>query len=79
VKDGLGRKDVGARPRSRATTRVTEPRLTVAEGTEMADPAALDEVLELLVTWAIRAHGVRCSAANDSVTYDLERTYEGSN
>ena len=56
MKAGRGKDDAGASSRHPATTRVTEPRLTVIEGTEVADPAALDEVLELLVTWAIRAH-----------------------
>lgn len=77
-----GKDDPGARPRGLATTRVTEPRLTVAEGTETADPAALDEVLEILVTWAIRAHGAqqgRCPAADDSVNCDIDRACEGSN
>ena len=76
---GRGKDDAGARPSGPATTRVTDPRLTVAEGSEVADPAALDEVLELLVTWAIRAHQERCSAAENPVTCDLDRTCEGSN
>jgi len=61
---------------------VTEPRLTVVEGTELADPAALDEALGLLVTWAIRAHEARqgrCPATDDSVTYDTDRACEGGN
>ncbi len=77
--EGRGKDDAGTRPRRPATTRVTEPRLTVVEGTEMADPAALDEVLELLVTWAIRAHEARCPAADDSVTCYNDRVCEGSN
>jgi hypothetical protein len=56
VKAGRGNDDAGTPSRHPATHCVTEPRLTVVEGAEMADPAALDEVLELLVTWAIRAH-----------------------
>jgi len=62
--------------------RVTEPRLTVVEGSEVVDPAALDEALGLLVTWAIRAHEARlgrCSAADDSATCDIDRACEGSN
>ena len=77
--DGRGRSDPGARPSGPATTRVTEPRLTVVEGSELADPAALDEVLELLVTWAIRAHQGRCPATGDSVTCDISIACEGSN
>ncbi len=63
MKAGRGKDDAGNRPRRPATTRVTEPRLTVVEGTELADPAALDEALELLVTWAIRAQEVRRAVA----------------
>ncbi len=79
MKAGRGKDDAGARSRLPATTRVTEPRLTVVEGSEVADPAALDEVLELLVTWAIRAHQERCSEVGDSVTCNIEIAYEGSN
>lgn len=79
MKAGRGKDDAGARPNRPATTRVTEPRLTVVEGAQLADPAALDEVLELLVTWAIRAHQERCPAAGDSVTCYVDRAYEDSN
>ena len=82
MKAGRGNDDAGTRPRHPATTRVTAPRLTVVEGSELADPAALNEVLELLVTWVIRAHEVqygRCSAAEDSVTCDRDIVCEDSN
>jgi hypothetical protein len=82
VKAGRGKDDAGACPRLPATTRVTEPRLSVVEGTQAADPAALEEALELLVTWAIRAHEARqgrCSAADDFVNCDIDRACEGSN
>jgi hypothetical protein len=82
VKKGRGKDDARARSSGRATTRVTEPRLTVVQGTETADPAALDEALELLVTWAIRAHEARlgrCPATDDSVTCDKDRACEDSN
>jgi hypothetical protein len=82
VTTGRGKDDAGARPSRPATTRVSEPRLTVVEGTEAADPAALDEALELLVTWAIRAHEARqgrCPTADDSVTCDRDRACEDSN
>jgi hypothetical protein len=82
VKDGRGKNDAGTGPRRRKTTAVTEPRLTVVEGAEAADPAALDEVLDLLVAWAIRAHQAQqgsCPAAGDSVTSDSDRTCEDSN
>jgi hypothetical protein len=74
VKGGRGNDDGGSRPRRRATTAVTEPRLTVVEGAELADPAALDDVLELLVTWAIRAHEACCSATDESVNCDNDRS-----
>jgi len=82
VTKGRGKDDVGARPSPPATTRVTEPRLIVVQGTEAADPAALDEALELLVTWAIRAHQAkhgRFPATDDSVTCDRDRACEDSN
>ena len=82
MKAGRGKDDAGNRPRPRAKMLVTEPRLTVVEGSELADPAALDEAIGLLVTWAIRAYEAqqgRCPATDDSVTYDIDRACEGSN
>jgi hypothetical protein len=82
VTKGRGKDDPGARLKRPATTRVAEPRLTVVEGPELADPAALDEALGLLVTWAIRAHEARqgrCPATDDSVTCDIDRDCEDSN
>lgn len=79
MKGGRGKDDPGARPSRPATTRVTEPRLTVVEGAEAADPAALDEVLDLLVAWAIRAHQARCSAVENSVKCDKDRICEDTN
>jgi len=57
----------------------THPRLTVVQGTEQADPAALDDVLEMLVTWAIRAHDAGCSATDESVNCDNNRSCDVSN
>jgi len=57
----------------------THPRLTVVEGSESADPAALDDVLDLLVTWAIRAHKARCPVAKDTVTCDKSKSCADSN
>lgn len=34
---------------------VTDPRITVVESADTADPAALNDALELLVKWAVRA------------------------
>ena len=48
----------------------THPRLTVLQGTEEADPAALDDVLEMLVKWAIRAQEKPGLAADESVNDD---------
>lgn len=48
--------ETGTQSRSRKTTAVTNPRLTVTEGTTPADPAALDDALDLLITWAIRRY-----------------------
>ena len=42
-------------PRAPRVT-VTDPRITVVESLEPADPAALDTAITLFVKWAIRAH-----------------------
>lgn len=42
-------------PRTPRVT-VTDPRITVVESLEPADPAALDTAITLFVKWAIRAH-----------------------
>ena len=47
---------------------VTDPRIAVVESPEAADPAALDAALELLVKWAVRAHGRGHLAANQAPT-----------
>lgn len=50
---------IASHPRSRTRTRpvvIAEPRLTVVESCEMADPGAVADALALLVKWAVRAH-----------------------
>jgi len=44
------------RTRRNAAVVVTDPRIVVVESSTAADPAALDDALELLVRWAVRAH-----------------------
>jgi len=56
VKTGPDNRQAGTRSRGRKTTAVTNPRLTVTEGTTPADPAALDDALDLLIIWAIRRY-----------------------
>jgi len=51
----------------------------VVQSAEEADPAALDDVLEILVKWAIRAHQARCSAADDAVSGDEGLSYGTGN
>jgi len=51
----------------------THPRLTVVQGAEQADPAALDDVLEMLVKWAIRAQEKQDFAAGDALNDDNGR------
>ena len=70
--------DIRHRPRRNAAVIVAEPRLTVIEIAVMADPAALEEALGLIVKWAIRAR-VRDESAileaptrNNGVTYGPE-------
>lgn len=46
----------------------SRPRLSVVEGAQQADPAALDDALALLVTWALRAHEARCPETDDAVS-----------
>jgi len=43
-------------PTRRTGMVVEHPRLTVIESSEPADPGGLEDALELLVKWAIRAH-----------------------
>jgi len=40
----------------------------VVQSAVEADPAAFDDVLEILVKWAIRAHEARCAIADDAVS-----------
>ena len=39
----------------RAPVKVEHTRLTVVEASEAADPGALEDAIQLLVTWAMRA------------------------
>ena len=50
-------------PRTPRVT-VTDPRITMVEGLEPADPAVLDTAITLFVKWAIRAH----ESANPATT-----------
>jgi len=45
------------RRRRNAAMVITDPHIVVAESATVADPAALDDALELFVRWAVRAHG----------------------
>ena len=74
MKDGRGNDDGASRPRRGSANAVAPPRIVVVEGAAEADPAALDDVLELLVTWALRAHQARCSVAGEAVTSDDRRS-----
>ena len=51
-------------PRTPRVT-VTDPRITVVEGPEAADAAALDTAITLFVKWAIRAHEPADSVATE--------------
>ena len=63
--------------RARRTPRVVvmNPRITVVEGPDTADPAALDAALELLVKWAVRAHKRGHPAASEAPTDQSSATY----
>ncbi len=63
--------------RTRRTPRVlvTDPLLTVVEGPEAADPTALDDALELLVRWAVRARKRGRPAATEAPTGESRATY----
>ena len=62
--------------------KVTDPRITVVEGPEPVDPAALDTAITLFVKWAIRAHESASYAntvAPEAPTADLSADYTPSN
>lgn len=63
-----GNDDGNSRPGRCSANAVAHPRITVVQSAEEADPAALDDVLEILVKWAIRAHQARCTVADDAVS-----------
>ena len=62
----------------RAAVVIADPRITVVESTETADRAALDDALELLVKWAVRARmrresaSVEASSDKDGASYGAE-------
>jgi len=45
------------RSRRNAAVVITDPHIVVVESATMADPAALDDALEFVVKWAVRARG----------------------
>lgn len=72
--------DVGnSRPGRGSANAIAHPRITVVQSAVEADPAALDDVLEILVKWAIRAHEARCSAVDDAVSGDEGLSYGTGN
>lgn len=74
-----GNDDGNSRPGHGSANAVAHPRITVAQSAEEADPAALDDVLEILVKWAIRAHQASCAIADDAVSGDEGRSYGTGN
>lgn len=74
-----GNDDGNSRPGRGSANAVAHPRITVVQSAEEADPAALNDVLEILVKWAIRAHQARCSAADDAVSGDEGLSYGTGN
>ena len=63
----------GARRTARVV--VADPRIVVVESPEAADPTALDDALELLVKWAVRAHKRGRPAATEAPTDENSATY----
>jgi hypothetical protein len=65
-------------PRGRKATVIAHPRIAIVESAEAASRPAMDDALELLVKWAVRAHRRRESAAGEapsdknSASYGLE-------
>jgi len=65
-------------PRGRKATVIAHPRIAIDENAEAASRPAMDDALELLVKWAVRAQRRRESAAaeapsdKDSASYGLE-------
>jgi hypothetical protein len=79
VTDRRGNDDGNSRPGRGSANAVAHPRITVVQSAEEADPAALDDVLEILVKWAIRAHQARGSVADDAVSVDEVNSYGTGN
>lgn len=74
-----GNDDGNSRPGRGSANAVAHPRITVVQSAEEADPAALDDVLEILVKWAIRAHQARGAVADDAVSGDELCSYGTGN
>jgi hypothetical protein len=72
-RERAGKDDAGSRPRRGSATAIARPRITVVHGTAAADPGALDDVLELLVAWALRAHEARRAVAVEAASGDDRR------
>jgi hypothetical protein len=79
VTNRRGNDDGNSRPGRGSANAVAHPRITVVQSAEEADPAALDDVLEILVKWAIRAHQARGSGADDAVSGDVGHSYGTGN
>jgi hypothetical protein len=69
--------DAGGRRTRRAAVVVEHPLLRVVEVEETADPGAVSDALEVLVKWAVRAHG-RCNPSMEKVVEIAEFTAIGA-
>ena len=66
------------RTRDAAVT-IEDPRITVVESPNEADPGAIQDALELLVKWAVRAHRSGKSGPARAATVESCSTYGPEN
>ena len=75
MKASCASEDRGHHTRRTPRVLVTDPLITVVESPEVADPAALDDALVLLVKWAVGAHKRAHPAATEAPTDENSATY----
>lgn len=68
-----------SRRRRSAVVVIEDPRIVVVESATVADPAALDNALELLVKWGVRAHKRGHHPQTDAPNGENSTTYGPEN
>jgi hypothetical protein len=70
---------IRGRSRRNAAVVIADPHLLVVESSDHADPGAIEDALELLVKWAIRAQRRSDPASGEAVTVQSCATCESEN